>query len=337
VLFAASATLCAVALFAASAWLVPLARLQKADYLYEGGYYSEAREIYRDLHETLDIHRRFRLALSYQREGKITDALREYSELLGLEKAVGDKRAKILANMGNLKADLGSAEDAVQHYRAALMNAEDENLRKSLETLLLRVISVAPTEETVSEALEIVGRRIESGEATAENYYRLARLVRFMGDVEYSIRFLEQALVVDHSFTAAYKVLGAIYFELKDHKRSISFFQRLLSYDPGSYLAHEWIGKNYEHIGDRRMAVISYRQAIAINGNSIGSRFGLARIFLSQRNAVAASAELYAIISGSPDEVYAEEARKMLRRIAPQVHIPPKLLEQRMRERASGN
>lgn len=59
--------------------------------------------------------------------------------------------------------------------------------------------------------------------------------------------------------------MGFCNFMLKDHKRSISCFERVLQLNPSSAIDHASIGSNYRELGNIEKAVAYYELALALD------------------------------------------------------------------------
>ncbi len=86
-----------------------------------------------------------------------------------------------------------------------------------------------------------------------------------LGEYQQAIEILQKGAAVDDEREDIYNLMGFCNFMLKDHKRSISCFERVLQLNPSSAIDHASIGSNYRELGNIEKAVAYYELALALD------------------------------------------------------------------------
>ena len=70
---------------------------------------------------------------------------------------------------------------------------------------------------------------------------------------------------MDRERTDVYNLMGYCYYKLKEYKKAIDCFKRVLELNPASAIDYANIGSNYRDLGDREEAVRYYRLALELD------------------------------------------------------------------------
>ncbi|MBF0231814.1 MAG: YcaO-like family protein [Desulfamplus sp.] len=86
-----------------------------------------------------------------------------------------------------------------------------------------------------------------------------------MGAYEQAIEVLEKGIAIDNEREDIYNLMGFCHFMLKNHKTSISCFEKVLKLTPSSGIDHASIASNYRELGNIEKAIDYYELALALD------------------------------------------------------------------------
>ena len=96
-------------------------------------------------------------------------------------------------------------------------------------------------------------------------YSYLAVCLKDMEKYTEALVALEKAESYDSERTDIYNLMGFCYFKLKEHRRAIECFQRVLELNPGSAIDYANIASNYRDMGEKDKAMTYYRIALEMD------------------------------------------------------------------------
>lgn len=226
-------------------------------------------------------------AHAFARQGKLEDALRDYSQALALNPrylAALNNRAHTLMRLGRYKDAVKDLDDAIAlwpDFRLAILN----------RAISLRNIG------RYEQALADADRAIALDDADIGAHRERGVIKGQMGDLGEAIRSFSRAIEIDPRDFSSYFHRGRLYFASEQYDKAVadlSIAHDLLPHDPHTLLLR---AESYERSGNRPAAIADYRRLRAIAPDNYPAQLGLARLGVQD----GASDEAYCNGSGDPD------------------------------------
>lgn len=285
--------------------------------------YKEVINSFSQVKEELSIEDKFILATSYRQTNNKDVSLQIYQEIIRDESISIDKKIKTLINAGNIYADKGQVELALESYSAVLQLSEEKNeMYYHAIHSASSIISASPNEDNIDKGINYYEILIEQDPDDLDSLFRLAMLYKIKEENEKSMGILIDIIDKNAAYTDAYIELGFFYVYKEDFKKAIHTFEQGINYKPNEDRLYEGLGIAYEYSNQFDRAIHHYHQSISYNNKNVASRFGLARIYLKKKDNFGASNELTSVIQMAPKSIYADKAREILEDIAPKVYAP---------------
>ncbi len=175
------------------------------------------------------------------------------------ERAVG-------TSVGMFCAKLISGSDNTQ-WRISQLTQMDRLLPDKYYTkffLGLAHISLQKPREALlflEEALKLDPKR----EDVPSIYSYMGICLRDMERYREALSVLEKGALIDSERTDIHNLMGFCYFKLKEHKKAIEAFHKVLELNPASAIDYANIASNYRDIGNRDMAIRFYKFALELD------------------------------------------------------------------------
>ncbi len=115
--------------------------------------------------------------------------------------------------------------------------------------------------EFLEEALKLDPKR----EDVPSIYSYMGICLRDMEQYREAISVLEKGALIDSERTDIHNLMGFCYFKLKEHKKAIESFHRVLELNPASAIDYANIASNYRDMGNKDMAVRFYKFALELD------------------------------------------------------------------------
>jgi tetratricopeptide (TPR) repeat protein len=181
------------------------------------------------------------LAKTYQVQGKIDEAIEEYSIHINQKPFIREP----YMILGSLLEEKGGYEKMVHLYRFGIENnprfvEAHYNLGNAYNQL-----------GRPSEAMVEYRRAIEIDPGMTDAYYNLAHIHQLQNQKQTALKLYEKIIEIDPSHHNTYINLGVLYFENRENEKSVRSFQKALEFDPLNLTAHFNLGmihyqnKNY--------------------------------------------------------------------------------------------
>ncbi|PJZ78032.1 tetratricopeptide repeat protein [Leptospira neocaledonica] len=158
-----------------------------------------------------DIKRKFNEALKLEKEGKISQAAKVYSEILGMN----PKFQKAYLNLGALYSRTGDSEKAIKTYQKALELGKTTELYYNLGVELYRLGSLDAAVKALKSSLELNKKYLNSHLLLAYCYKQLDR-------PDKSELYLKNAIKLDPKNKTAYAALATIYFDTEKWEQALA-------------------------------------------------------------------------------------------------------------------
>ncbi len=101
-----------------------------------------------------------------------------------------------------------------------------------------------------------------------------------------------------------YIYLAREYVALEEYGRAIKTLKKLLKINPDSVLAHVFLGSIYDQrLDNPRLALNSYRTAVAIEPGNVDAHYAMAQIYLRENQQKRALAKFQEILKLTPDDL----------------------------------
>ncbi|TGK07118.1 tetratricopeptide repeat protein [Leptospira semungkisensis] len=168
-----------------------------------------------------DIKRKFNEALKFEKEGKISQAAKIYSEILGMN----PKFQKAYLNLGALYSRSGDSEKAIKTYQKALDLGKTPELYYNLGVELYRLGSLDAAVKALKSSLELNKRYLNSHLLLAYCYKQLER-------PEKSELYLKNAIKIDPKNKTAFAALATIYFDTEKWQEALEAANTALQINP---------------------------------------------------------------------------------------------------------
>ncbi|MBU2489023.1 MAG: YcaO-like family protein [Proteobacteria bacterium] len=114
-------------------------------------------------------------------------------------------------------------------------------------------------------------------EAASIHVYRGAAK-KDLGDWEGALAALAEADALDPERTDALNLMGVCCFKLKDFRRAIGYFERVVALNPTSAMDHANLGVNWRELGDPGRAIGHFARALELDPGIEFARESLARL-----------------------------------------------------------
>ncbi|MBT3257833.1 MAG: tetratricopeptide repeat protein [Deltaproteobacteria bacterium] len=115
--------------------------------------------------------------------------------------------------------------------------------------------------EFLEEALKLDPK----GEDVPSIYSYMGICLRDMEQYRKAIIVLEKGAEIDSERTDIHNLMGFCYFKLKEHKKAIEAFHKVLELNPASAIDYANIASNYRDMGNKDMAVRFYKFALELD------------------------------------------------------------------------
>lgn len=115
--------------------------------------------------------------------------------------------------------------------------------------------------EFLEEALKLGPKR----EDMPSIYSYMGVCLRDMEQYREAISVLEKGALIDSERTDIHNLMGFCYFKLKEHKKAIEAFHKVLELNPASAIDYANIASNYRDMGNKIMAVRFYKFALELD------------------------------------------------------------------------
>ncbi len=193
-------------------------------------------------------------------------------------------------------------------YTPEIINQEDQNLFGRAINLLI--------EKKYNAGKEYLIKLTEKYPLNSDILYNLGMCYSEMGEIEKSIKPLEQAIKVTPFYSNAYVALGVSHSRLGNYEKAIEFELEALKYDPDNFYAYRNLAGCYGKIGNMEKALEFNNKALEIDANDPQSLLSLALIYEEKGNNKEADTVLKKIIDNGINDQIIELAKNKRTKIA---------------------
>lgn len=161
-------------------------------------------------------------------------------------------------NLGKTVGSRGNLEEAIEHYRQALLI--DPGYAKAHNNLGNALF----VRGEFDEAIEHFRQALKIDPAHAKAHYNLGAALASRGNSEEAIGHFRQAVRIDPAYVKAHYNLGVALARQGDLEEAIGHFRQAVRIQPDSAEAHESLGQALALQGNRDEAVQHYQEALLI-------------------------------------------------------------------------
>ena len=126
----------------------------------------------------------------------------------------------------------------------------------------------------LEEALKLGPKR----EDVPSIYSYMGICLRDMEQYREALSVLEKGALIDSERTDIHNLMGFCYFKLKEHKKAIEAFHKVLELNPASAIDYANIASNYRDMGNRDMAIRFYKFALELDDSIDFARDNLRKL-----------------------------------------------------------
>ena len=246
--------------------------------------------------------------------GRPEQAQREFEEAVSLSPDYAEARL----NLARVFEDRGRSSDAEKQYAAVLeADAGNDKARSRLAALY---DGTGRPELAIKEFRLLSARRPDLAEAEFISAGQEARKAREYARAE---KFFLRATDINPQFAQAWAELGTNSYLAGEFPKSVEFFRKALSIDPGQAAFHYYLALALDKGRQQDEALREYRRAVELGGPP-EARLGLARAALLSGDPGLAVEELNRLLVAAPDHA---EAKVLLVQATSEMEARRRLVE----------
>lgn len=133
--------------------------------------------------------------------------------------------------------------------------------------------------KTAAQKIELLGQRIDGGEATKDVYFFLGNAKYEAGDLPGAAAAFEKAVAIDSTFFKSVVNLGLMYDEQQNYAKAIEIFEHATRLEPNNPDSWSHLGNSYYSQNNFTKATELYRKALALDRNSPQALYSMAVAF----------------------------------------------------------
>lgn len=108
-----------------------------------------------------------------------------------------------------------------------------------------------------------------------ELYVNKSNICYYLKQYDRGIEYAEKAIQLDNNYDVGYAMLGFLYNETGDDKKSEEYYNVALNLNPNYVIVHNNLGTQYKNRKDYNKAIEYYKKAIEIDSNFAQAHFNL--------------------------------------------------------------
>ncbi len=130
-----------------------------------------------------------------------------------------------------------------------------------------------------AEKIELLGQKIDAGDASKEAFFFLGNAKYESGDLAGAVAAFKKAVAIDSTFFKAVVNLGLMYDEQQNFAKAIETFEQATRLEPKNPDSWSHLGNAYYSQNNHAKATELYRKALALDPNSPQALYSMAVAF----------------------------------------------------------
>ncbi len=216
---------------------------------------EQQEEERRERQASLTAQDRFRRGLRAAKEGRLQEAVEEYTEAIRMNPGY----ASAYNNRGNLYRKLNKYQEALEDYNKALELDPDYALAYYNRGNLYRELNEH------QKALEDYNKALELDPDYALAYYNRGLLYHELNEYQKALEDYNKALERNPDDPDAYNNRGNLYSELNEYQKALEDFNKALELDPDYAIVYNNRGNLYSELNEHQKALEDFNKALELD------------------------------------------------------------------------
>jgi tetratricopeptide (TPR) repeat protein len=164
-----------------------------------------------------------------------------------------------------LQASPAPAQPAVDGAREALAETAPKSRAERLDALFDTLAAVESPEAAKAAEREILRVWLQSGSDTVDLLMDWTMTAMDEEDYPLALDFLDRIITLEPGYVEGWNRRATIHFLNDDYAKSIADIEQVLAIEPRHFGALAGLGTILRELGDERLALDAYRQALALD------------------------------------------------------------------------
>jgi tetratricopeptide (TPR) repeat protein len=167
-------------------------------------------------------------------------------------------------SFGLMQAPQAPAQSAVDSARETLPEAEPKTRAEQLNELFEGLAAAESAEEARAAERGILRLWLESGSDTVDLLMDWTLTAMDEEDYPRALDFLDRIITLEPGYVEGWNKRATIHFLNDDYAKSLADLEQVLAIEPRHFGALAGLGTILRELGDERLALDAYRQALAL-------------------------------------------------------------------------
>ena len=167
-------------------------------------------------------------------------------------------------SIGLMQAPPAPAQSALDGARETLPEAEPKSRAEQLDELFDTLAAAESAEEATAAERGILQIWLESGSDTVD--LLMDWTLKAMDEEDYprALDFLDRIITLEPGYVEGWNKRATIHFLNHDYAKSLADLEQVLAIEPRHFGALAGLGTILRELGDERLALDAYREALAL-------------------------------------------------------------------------
>jgi tetratricopeptide (TPR) repeat protein len=167
-------------------------------------------------------------------------------------------------SFGLMQAPLASAQSAIDGARETLPEATPKTRAEQLDELFDTLAAAESAEEAKAAERGIVRLWLESGSDTVDLLMDWTLTAMEEEDYPRALDLLDRIITLEPDYVEGWNKRATIHFLNDDYAKSLADLEQVLAIEPRHFGALAGLGTILRELGDERLALDAYREALAL-------------------------------------------------------------------------
>jgi tetratricopeptide (TPR) repeat protein len=167
-------------------------------------------------------------------------------------------------SFGLMQAPLASAQSAIDGARETLPEATPKTRAEQLDELFDTLAAAESAEEAKAAERGIVRLWLESGSDTVDLLMDWTLTAMEEEDYPRALDLLDRIITLEPGYVEGWNKRATIHFLNDDYAKSLADLEQVLAIEPRHFGALAGLGTILRELGDERLALDAYREALAL-------------------------------------------------------------------------